>query len=428
LFDRPLQQFVSSYTEEGEMIKRIVSLLLVTTGLIVLGSGLLLFGTPGLDVPVAKAAPAQLAPHATLVATGTVTEGAYIVNLALGCGCHFNGELGGLAGGEDFSGPYGQVFARNITPDPETGIGSYTPEELETVIRTGKRPNGQQLFPAMPYMHFSGIAEDDMDDLITFLLEGQTPISNTIPPHDLLTEPEPFTPTVAPPATAPVFGTERGEYIVNTLAVCGDCHGPNLAGTPGFAPNITSDPIYGLGSLTPTQISDMLHTGVRPVISDSVRFDGSHIGSIMGQIIQSDISKWTVTDTLAVGEYLLTVPAVGNQAPVFVSEPVTTTEVGESYVYTAQVTDIDIGDTLTVTASVKPDWLSLGPTTTAGRPPFGSAVLSGTATMTDVGESLVVLVASDTSGATATQTFTITVQSPLDDWMLPIMRKDSAGR
>lgn len=412
------------------MIKRILSLLLVTAGMVTLGGGLLLFGTPGQEAPVARAAAMQVAPSATLVATGTVTEGAYIVHLALGCGCHFNPEpsVGGLSGGEEFSGPFGEVYARNITPHPETGIGDFTPEELETVIRTGRRPNGEQLFPIMPYVHFSGIAEDDMDDLITFLMEGQDPISNTVPPRELLFAPEPFTPTVPPPATAPVSGTERGSYIVNTLAVCGDCHGPNLAGTHGFAPNITSDPVYGLGSLTPTQISDMLQTGVRPVITGSERFDGSHIGSIMGLIIQSDISQWTMTDTLAVGEYLLSVPAVGNQAPVFFSEPVTRTTVGATYVYTALVGDIDTGDTLTITAPVKPDWLTLGPTTSGGEPPTGTAVLSGTATVTDVGESLVTLVAVDSSGAAATQTFTVTVQALFDDWMLPIMRKDSPGR
>lgn len=409
------------------MIKRITHLLLVTLGLVVLGGGLLLVSTAGTDAPVAQAAPAEVAPTATLTDTGNITDGGYIVLLALGCGCHFNGPLGGLAGSDDafFDPNYGTAYPRNITPHPETGIGSYTDAELETVIRTGRRPNGEQLSPAMPYMHFSGIAEDDMLDLIAFLKLGQAPISNTVPARQLFASPPPYTPTSPPPATAPVSGTARGEYIVNVLGDCVGCHGPNLAGTPGFAPNITSDPDYGLGSLTAEQIADMLGTGTRPTITGSVRFDGSPIGSIMAQVIQAATSNWTPTDRLAVGEYLLTVAAVGNQPPIFGSQPLTTAIVSNSYVYSASVADVDVGDKITVTAVVAPDWLQVGPTVGPPRPTVGTAVVAGTATLTDVGPAPVVLTVSDSAGAMTTQTFTVTV-SPVGQGLLPILVKEPA--
>ena len=396
------------------MLKRIAPLLLVAVMLLAAGAGVLMLSTP------TQASPATVVtntPQATLTTTGSITEGAYIVQLALGCGCHFNVALGGLAGGDDFSDPPSgvlQLRARNITPHPETGIGNYTPEQLETVIRTGKRFNGEQLVPAMPYMFFSGMAEDDMDDLVAFLLDGQTPISNTVPPRQLLSEPAPFTPTVPPPATAPISGVARGEYIVNVLGDCRGCHGPNLGGTPGFAPNITADPDYGIGILTTSQLSSTLHTGVRPTISDSLRFDGSPVGSIMALIIQSAITNWTVNDVTSVAEYLKTTPAVGNQAPLFFSPPVITATVGASYVYTAQVGDVDVFDTISVTAVTKPDWLNVGPTFATLRPVNGAAAITGTATFSDIGLNPVVLVVTDNAGATATNTFTITVVSPFD--------------
>lgn len=404
------------------MIKRIMHLLLVTIGLVVLGGGLLFVSTTGPEAPVVQAAPAQVAPSATLTETGNITEGGYIVLLALGCGCHFNGPLGGLAGTtEEFFDPnYGVAYPRNITPHPETGIGNFTDAELETVIRTGRRPNGEQLSPAMPYKHFSGIAQDDMLDLIAFLKHGQAPISNTVPARQLFATPPPYTPTVEAPATAPVSGTARGEYIVTVLGDCVSCHGPNLAGTPGFAPNITSDPDYGLGNLTAQQIADMLQTGDRPTITGSVRFDGSPIGSIMAQIIQAATSNWAPADALAVGEYLLTVPAVGNQPPLFASQPVTAVTINNTYVYSANVADADVGDTLTVSASVKPDWLTVGPTQGPPRPTVGTAIVTGTATLTDVGQAPVVLTVSDSSGAMTTQTFSVTV-SPVGQSLLPFM-------
>jgi mono/diheme cytochrome c family protein len=389
------------------MLKRIAPMLLVAAMLVAAGAGVMLWTTPTQAAPAAV--PIALnGTQAVLTPTGSITAGAYIVQLALGCGCHFNGPLAGLAGGDDFSGPYGALFARNITPDPLTGIGNYTEAQLETVLRTGKRPNGEQLFPVMPYMHFSQIAEDDMDDLTSFLLYGQAPLSNTVPPRALLAEPDPFTPT-APIATAPVSGVARGEYIVDVLGDCTGCHGPNLGGTPGFAPNITSDPDYGIGILTTGQLSATLHTGVRAEISGSLRFNGDPIGSVMALIIQTAISNWTPGDVTAVAEYLKSVPAVGNQPPLFDGAPTTQATVQTGYVYTANVADFDVFDTISVTAPTLPTWLTLGPTNTSPRPLVGGAVLSGTPALDDVGAHPVVLVVTDAAGLSSTQAFTITV-------------------
>lgn len=392
------------------MLKRIAPIILVAVMLLAAGAGVLLLSTP---TQAAPAAAVVAAPQTAIASTSSITEGEYIVQLALGCGCHFNGQLGGLAGGEDFSDPsYGTLFSRNITPHLLNGIGNYTPTELETVLRTGLRPDGEQLFPVMPYKLFSAIAEDDMDDLVEFLLDGQTPISNTVPPRALLFTPPPFTPTVAPPASAPISGVARGDYIVNVLGDCAGCHGPTLSGTPGFAPNITSDPTYGIGSLTTEQLANMLDSGTRPVITDSLRFDGSPIGNIMALLISSAITNWTSDDQTAVAEYLITATTpVSNQAPLFLGPPVISATVGSSYVYTASVGDIDVFDTITVTAPTLPSWLTLGPTNTSQRPVAGSARLSGDPTTANIGPNPVVLVLTDAAGIATTSAFTITVSA-----------------
>jgi len=292
-----------------------------------------------------------------------------------------------------------------------TGIGNYTTTQIETMIRTGRTPGHEQLFPVMPYMEFSGIAKDDMGNLIAYLLD-QTPVSNTVPPRDLLFDPAPFTPTVVPSDTAPISGVARGEYIVEHLADCRGCHGPNLAGTPGFAPNITSDPDYGLGLLSVEQISNTLHTGVRPVISGSLRFNGDPIGSAMAGVIFGPMKHWTLDDIGAVAAYIATIPSVGNQPPAIGPLADVTTTVGSSFVYTAGVSDVDVFDALTVTALSKPAWLTLGPTITdTDRPVSAHALLTGTATISDVGAVSITLVVADSAGATATGTFTVTVSS-----------------
>lgn len=62
------------------------------------------------------------------------------------------------------------VFAgRNITPDKETGIGNWTDEEIATALTMGKRPDGRQLAPIMPYPSFVNMTKEDVAAIIAFL-------------------------------------------------------------------------------------------------------------------------------------------------------------------------------------------------------------------------------------------------------------------
>src|SRR5437016_4626688 len=79
-----------------------------------------------------------------------------------GCACHTPPDAKGLnAGGRKFEGPFGVVYSRNITPDPETGIGKWTDEQITNAIRRGDRADGGKLFPIHPYAFFANIADDD---------------------------------------------------------------------------------------------------------------------------------------------------------------------------------------------------------------------------------------------------------------------------
>lgn len=267
----------------------------------------------------ASAAP----PDAPSQQQGDSGEGAYIVALASGCGCH-SGEAGFLAGGETFEGPFGVVYARNITPHEETGIGGWTDQEIINAVQLGRRPDGTQLHPIMPYPAFSGMADEDVADLIAFLRTVE-PVENSMPPRSLSQPVPPFEAQEAPPAEAPTEGVERGAYIVNAISHCGDCHTPTteqgapdmsmqLAGAfnPGLGgviPNITPDAETGIGNWTETEIATFLQTGQRP--------DGSQVGGLMAQIIDLGVGEITDQDASAVAAYLKTVPAVANevQAP-----------------------------------------------------------------------------------------------------------------
>jgi mono/diheme cytochrome c family protein len=107
-----------------------------------------------------------------------VARGRYLVTIA-GCSdCHTPGALLGAPdmkrylGGSDvgFSIPGQGVFVGgNLTPDEETGLGHWTSDQIVIAIRTGKRPDGGELSPVMPYPAFSHLAENDAEAIAAFL-------------------------------------------------------------------------------------------------------------------------------------------------------------------------------------------------------------------------------------------------------------------
>jgi mono/diheme cytochrome c family protein len=260
------------------------------------------------------------APEAESSLSPEAEAGKYLVTIARGCGCHYNEDLGGLAGGAFAFHPGGDntsVYPANITSDEETGIGSWTPEEIANTVRTGTKPDGEQLSPIMPYMAFSHLSDEDALNLAVYLL-SQEPVKNAVPARVLTSEPEPFTPDTTPPATAPTDPVARGEYLVQ-LARCGDCHTPHnedgtqntemfLAGNrineDEVAWNITPDEATGIGTLSEEEIATFLRTGVLA--------DGSKVAGTMATQIKDYFSKLTEGDAAAIAAYLKSLPPISN--------------------------------------------------------------------------------------------------------------------
>ena len=140
----------------------------------------------GLAGAAAIAAAASLLPRAH--AESPVERGKYLAVLA-GCNdCHTPGFFLGspdtakYLGGSDvgFEIPGLGVFpGRNITPDKETGIGSWTDEQIATALTAGKRPDGRQLAPIMPYPSFVNLTKEDVAALVAFL-RSIPPVKNQV--------------------------------------------------------------------------------------------------------------------------------------------------------------------------------------------------------------------------------------------------------
>jgi hypothetical protein len=119
------------------------------------------------------------------------------------------------------------VTAPNLTPDKETGAGTWTDDQLARAIREGIGHDGRTLFPIMPYQKFREMSDEDLASIVVFL-RSMAPVHHPLPPsrvpfplNRLINGlPEP----VDHPVTADLSTPEtRGQYIA-TLAVCAECH------------------------------------------------------------------------------------------------------------------------------------------------------------------------------------------------------------
>ena len=275
----------------------------------------------GIEAAAAQASAAEIA------------RGKYVFGATGGCGCHTVKGQPVNAGGRRYDGPFGTVYSTNITPDRETGIGTWTDEQIITGIRLGRRPNGERLLPVHPYTVFNGMTADDLKALVVFL-KTVPPVKRanqakriTVPLFESVFLPAwlaAFAPRETPPATAPTGGAARGEYLVRAVAHCGECHTPRtmtmatdnsrfLAGKPKgpedeAMPNITPDRDTGIGKWSAEEIAEYLGSGNKP--------DGDVAGGLMGEVIEGTLAGYkdlTKTDRLAIAQYLKTIPAVSNK-------------------------------------------------------------------------------------------------------------------
>jgi mono/diheme cytochrome c family protein len=291
----------------------------------VIASGIALLWWALLLVPSASAG-------GTAPVSDLVGKGKYVFGAAGGCGCHTEPKGTLNAGGRKYDGPFGTVYSSNITPDPQTGIGAWTDEQIITAIRLGRRPNGERLIPVHPYTVFNGMAAEDLRAVVEYL--------RTVPPVNRANQPKritvplfesvflptwlaAFAPKEMPPTTAPTFGLARGEYLVRAVGHCGECHTPRgltqatdnsrfLAGNPNGpenskVPNITPDKDTGL-TWSEEEIADYLGSGNKP--------DGDVAGGLMGEVIEGSSAGYkdlTKADRLAIARYLKTIPPIHNK-------------------------------------------------------------------------------------------------------------------
>jgi len=182
--------------------------------------------------------PQTIGPKVALPADYQVPEGAgeYAMRLGDCAACHTAEGGEPFAGGRPIESPFGIIYSSNITPDDETGIGSYMLDEFRAALYDGIRQDGAHLYPAMPYANYRKLSETDVRALYHFFINELQPIDNAVPETALGF---PFNQrwgirawkwlALPDPEFVPPFSEDqlnRGAYIVQGPGHCGACHTP----------------------------------------------------------------------------------------------------------------------------------------------------------------------------------------------------------
>ncbi len=146
-------------------------------------AGLLALAAMSAAKPAAPAAPAGAAARKALL-----ERGEYLTT-TMGCNdCHTPGTLYGapdfkrrLSGSElGWRGPWGVSFARNLTPDPETGLGYWSESEIVNALRTGVKNDGKTLLPPMPWQSLAILTDADAHAIAAYLM-SLPPVKHAVP-------------------------------------------------------------------------------------------------------------------------------------------------------------------------------------------------------------------------------------------------------
>jgi len=278
--------------------------------------------------------------------TAVIARGRYIVRNVADCGgCHgatdqIDAYMAGvetpLSGGFTFKIPPGEFRVRNITPDPETGIGRFSDGAIARALRYGVGYDGRAL---LPFMEMQGLSDEDLRAVVSYL-RSQAPVRHPIPDHhyNLLgmivratALANPVGPKTTPPKDSPRGATvENGRYLAGSVANCWACHtqrdpntggltGTLYAGTVGFTDDLNPGRTWNPPNLTPAP-----KTGRTALLSEDEFVDRFRKGRLIAgsPMPWQAFSRMSEDDLRAIYRFLRTLPPVERDTgPPFATKP-----------------------------------------------------------------------------------------------------------
>jgi mono/diheme cytochrome c family protein len=297
------------------MVWRRIAVLLVI--LIVIGAaGFIVFAYEPEIAPIARPAPESFD-------KATVERGRVLANYGDCTACHTRPDGPPFAGNLPIETPFGTIFTTNITPDPDTGIGTWSKEAFRRSMKDGVDRNGRHLYPAFPYDHFTKVKDEDIDAIYAYLMAAVVPVREATRGNNfgfpfniratlavwkaLYLDKTPFRPD---PSRDREWN--EGAYLVEGLGHCAACHSPrNIMGartTPAYGGGVAEG--WYAPPLNKDNLSQLPWTKVELVV---YLMDGWHPnhGMAAGSMtpVVDALHKQNEIDVFAIAAYVLTLRA-----------------------------------------------------------------------------------------------------------------------
>jgi alcohol dehydrogenase (quinone), cytochrome c subunit len=265
------------------------------------------------------------------------SHGEYLARAGDCVACHSVPGGKAFAGGLKMGSPLGAIYSTNITPDPETGIGTYSLEDFDRAVRRGVAKDGHRLYPAMPYPSYAKLSDADVASLYDFFTKQVLPVhqvnlQNEIPLLLSFRWPLAIWNLVFTTSGRYVAKSDRdadwnrGAYLVQGLGHCGACHTPRglawqekalddsssiyLSGAlldAWYAPDLRGDVRTGLGAWSKDDLADFLKHGHNR---------GATAFGSMIDVVNNSTPYLSDDDINAIAVYLKSLPATFAQQAV----------------------------------------------------------------------------------------------------------------
>jgi mono/diheme cytochrome c family protein len=226
-------------------------------------------------------------------AESPLERGTYLVRGIVACGnCHTpKGPDGVALGDQEFAGglvfdePAFKAVASNITPDPETGIGKWTDQQIIDAIRNGKRPDGSKIGPPMPIGFYRNMSDTDVSAVVAYVRSVKPIAQKQAKSQFNMALPASYGPKVTRVADVPAANRVAYGRYLSDIAHCMECHTPMAKGRLDISKLGAGGrelPVFPAGvvtsaNLTPANPTGMAHWSneqVETAIIDGIRPDG----------------------------------------------------------------------------------------------------------------------------------------------------------
>ncbi len=217
-----------------------------------------------------------------------IKRGEYLTRVGNCAGCHTARGAALYAGGAVIPSEFGNFISPNITPDIQTGIGSWTADDFWRALHFGKARDGSLLYPAFPYPNYTLVPRGDSDAMFAYL-KSVPAVSQISQPHQLIFPFNQrallsvwralyFKPHVFETVSDKSNLWNRGAYLVNGLGHCSACHssrnmlganagtqdldGGTMSGVAWYAPSLLRMNEAHLAKLSETDASNLFNRAI----------------------------------------------------------------------------------------------------------------------------------------------------------------------